>query len=79
MTNKALRSMIADPQHFQRLRLEHNFNREGYYGITSDRLAQICSQASEPNMTPTPAAPNETRLSHSLRVSKVMAASEMAI
>ena len=33
MTNKALRIMIADPQHFQRLRLERNFNREGYYGI----------------------------------------------
>ena len=33
MTNKALRIMIADPQHFQRLRLERDFNREGYYGI----------------------------------------------
>ncbi|AZD67408.1 hypothetical protein SAMN04489802_3015 [Pseudomonas chlororaphis] len=33
MANKALRIMIADPQHFQRLRLERDFNREGYYGI----------------------------------------------
>lgn len=33
VTNKALRIMIADPQHFQRLLLERNFNREGYYSI----------------------------------------------
>jgi hypothetical protein len=33
MINKALRIMIADPQHFQRLRLERDFNREGYYCI----------------------------------------------
>ena len=33
MTNKALRIMIADPQHFQRLRLERDFNYQGYYAI----------------------------------------------
>ncbi|OIN47329.1 ANTAR domain-containing protein [Pseudomonas costantinii] len=33
MINKALRIMIADPEHFQRLRLERDFNRQGYYAI----------------------------------------------
>lgn len=33
MINKALRIMIADPQHFQRLRLERDFNQQGYYAI----------------------------------------------
>jgi len=33
MNNKALRIMIADPQHFQRLRLERDFNQQGYYAI----------------------------------------------
>lgn len=33
MTNKALRIMIADPQHFQRLRLERDFNYQCYYAI----------------------------------------------
>ncbi|HCT05215.1 MULTISPECIES: hypothetical protein [unclassified Pseudomonas] len=33
MINKALRIMIADPQHHQRLRLEQDFNRQGYYAI----------------------------------------------
>ncbi|MBK5416167.1 response regulator [Pseudomonas sp. TH31] len=33
MINKALRIMIADSQHFQRLHLERDFNREGYYCI----------------------------------------------
>lgn len=33
MINKALRIMIADEQHFQRLSLERDFNHLGYYGI----------------------------------------------
>ena len=33
MINKALRIMIADPEHAQRLRLERDFNRQGYYAI----------------------------------------------
>ncbi|MGY2041477.1 response regulator [Pseudomonas pergaminensis] len=33
MTNRALRIMIADPQYFQRLRLERDFNYQGYYAI----------------------------------------------
>ncbi len=33
MINKALRIMIADPQHVQRLRLEREFNGQGYYAI----------------------------------------------
>ncbi|WP_314385196.1 response regulator [Pseudomonas brenneri] len=33
MINKALRIMIADPEHFQRVRLERDFNRQGYYAI----------------------------------------------
>jgi hypothetical protein len=33
MINKRLRIMIADPQHHQRLRLERDFNRQGYYAI----------------------------------------------
>lgn len=33
MINKAMRIMIADPEHAQRLRLERDFNRQGYYAI----------------------------------------------
>ncbi len=33
MINKALRIMIADLQHFRRLRLERYFNYQGYYAI----------------------------------------------
>ncbi|WP_426136445.1 hypothetical protein [Pseudomonas sp. PWP3-1b2] len=33
MINKALRIMIADPQHIQRLRWERDFNYQGYYAI----------------------------------------------
>lgn len=33
MINKGLRIMIADPEHIQRLRLERDFNRQGYYAI----------------------------------------------
>ncbi|MHA6578643.1 response regulator [Pseudomonas yamanorum] len=33
MINKALRIMIADPEHVQRLRLERDLNRQGYYAI----------------------------------------------
>ncbi|MDD5442534.1 MAG: response regulator [Pseudomonas fluorescens] len=33
MINKALRIMIADPEHAQRLRLERDLNRQGYYAI----------------------------------------------
>lgn len=33
MRDKSLRIMIADPQHFQRLRLERDFNYQGYYAI----------------------------------------------
>lgn len=33
MINKALRIMIVDPEHVQRLRLEQDFNRQGYYAI----------------------------------------------
>lgn len=33
MINKALRIMIADPEHLQRLRLERDFNRQGYYAV----------------------------------------------
>lgn len=33
MINKALRIMIADAQHVRRLRLERDFNRQGYYAI----------------------------------------------
>lgn len=33
MINKALRIMIADAQHVRRLRLERDFNHQGYYAI----------------------------------------------
>lgn len=33
MINKALRIMIVDSEHVQRLRLERDFNRQGYYAI----------------------------------------------
>jgi hypothetical protein len=33
MIYKALRIMIADPEHSQRLRLERDFNCQGYYAI----------------------------------------------
>ncbi|WP_458375670.1 response regulator [Pseudomonas pergaminensis] len=33
MTNKGLRIMIADPQHFERLQLERSLNFHGYYAI----------------------------------------------
>lgn len=33
MINKKLRIMIVDPQHHERLRLERDFNRQGYYAI----------------------------------------------
>lgn len=33
MINKSLRIMIVDPLHHQRLRLERDFNRQGYYAI----------------------------------------------
>ncbi|AZP71805.1 hypothetical protein EJJ20_20640 [Pseudomonas poae] len=33
MINKRLRIMIVDPAHPERLRLERDFNRQGYYAI----------------------------------------------
>lgn len=33
MPNKALRILIADEQHFQRMRIERLFNQLGYYGV----------------------------------------------
>lgn len=33
MINKGLRVMIADTQHERRLRLERDFNHQGYYAI----------------------------------------------
>lgn len=33
MPNKALRILIADEQHFQRMRIERLFNRLDYYGV----------------------------------------------
>lgn len=33
MINKARRIMIVDPRHLQRLRLERDFNQQGYYAI----------------------------------------------
>lgn len=33
MINKALRIIIVDPEHVQRLRLERDLNRQGYYAI----------------------------------------------
>lgn len=33
MLNKALRILIADEQHFQRMRIERLFNRLGYYRV----------------------------------------------
>lgn len=33
MFNKALRILIADEQHFQRMRIERLFNRLGYYRV----------------------------------------------
>lgn len=33
MTNKALRILIADEQHFQRMKIERLFNQLGYYRV----------------------------------------------
>ncbi|PQZ91460.1 MULTISPECIES: hypothetical protein [Pseudomonas] len=33
MIKKNLRIMIVDPRHHERLRLERDFNRQGYYAI----------------------------------------------
>lgn len=33
MSNKALRILIADEQHFHRMRVERLFNQLGYYGV----------------------------------------------
>ncbi|WP_137807822.1 response regulator [Pseudomonas sp. G(2018)] len=33
MSNKSLRILIADEQHFHRLRIERWFNQLGYYGV----------------------------------------------
>lgn len=35
MKDKALRIMIAEPEHSERLRLERDFNDQGYYAIAS--------------------------------------------
>ncbi|BCX69571.1 chemotaxis protein CheY [Pseudomonas izuensis] len=52
MSNKSLRILIADEQHFHRLRIERWFNQLGYYGVAPvqslEELLILVEYASEP-------------------------------
>lgn len=52
MPNKSLRILIADPQHFNRLRIERCFNQLGYYAVAPvqslEELLILVEYASEP-------------------------------
>ncbi|MEN2397402.1 response regulator [Pseudomonas halotolerans] len=52
MPNKALRIMIADPQHAHRMRLEYLFNQQGYFRIAPvsglQELLTLVEYGSEP-------------------------------
>lgn len=52
MPNKALRILIADEQHFQRMRIERLFNRLDYYRVAPVRdlaeLLTLVEYGSEP-------------------------------
>ncbi|WP_150768271.1 response regulator [Pseudomonas fluorescens] len=52
MSNKSLRILIADEQHFNRLRIERGFNQLGYYGVAPvqnlEELLVLVEYASEP-------------------------------
>ncbi|HEX4546793.1 chemotaxis protein CheY [Pseudomonas sp.] len=44
MTNKALRILIADPQHFQRMKIERLFNHLDYYRVgAAQSLSEMLS------------------------------------
>ncbi|VVP65144.1 hypothetical protein PS918_00046 [Pseudomonas fluorescens] len=52
LSNKSLRILIADEQHFNRLRIERGFNQLGYYGVAPvqnlEELLVLVEYASEP-------------------------------
>lgn len=52
MSNKSLRILIADEQHFHRLRIERWFNQLGYHGVAPvqslEELLILVEYASEP-------------------------------
>ncbi|NUU39213.1 response regulator [Pseudomonas sp. C2B4] len=52
MSNKSLRILIADVQHFNRLRIERCFNQLGYYRVAPvqslEELLTLVEYASEP-------------------------------
>ncbi|MED7666902.1 chemotaxis protein CheY [Pseudomonas moraviensis subsp. stanleyae] len=52
MSNKALRILIADPQHFHRMKIERLFNALGYYRVAPvqslDELLTLVDYGCEP-------------------------------